>query len=113
MFEKVDAGLSKESQEKIIKLFNEKWKNQVYKVCGKNDYNIAQQILHEGEIYLKETINVTDTLERKAVIFLSVFLPIAIASIGVSFKVFLDHNLLYSFALLFFMISIALYFDYF
>ena len=36
----------------------------------KNALDIAKQILHAGEIYLKETVNATDALERKATIFL-------------------------------------------
>lgn len=74
-----------------------------------NKQKIANQILHEGEIYLKETISVTDTLERKAAIFLSVFASIATAPMVIAVKMLYDGNFYSSFFSFFLMLSLGFY----
>lgn len=71
---------------------------------------IAKQILHEGEIYLKETINATDALERKATIFFSVFMSLAtaVASI-IATKLTFMSIISVAFFLFFCSLSIGLY----
>lgn len=70
---------------------------------------IAKQILHEGEIYLKETIAATDALERKATVFLSVFVAIATASIGKSYETFSEDGSLTPYTVFFLILSIGTY----
>lgn len=74
-----------------------------------NKQKIADQILREGEIYLKETINVTDSLERKAAIFLSVFLSIATALMGIAVKMLSEDNFSSSSFAFFLMLSLGFY----
>lgn len=74
-----------------------------------NKQKIADQILHEGEIYLKETLNVTDALERKAAIFLSVFVSVATASMGIAVKMLSDQIFYTSFFAFFLMLSVGFY----
>jgi len=75
----------------------------------RNDLEIAKQILHAGEIYLKETICATDALERKAAIFFSVFMLIATASIAISMQLFFLDNVMYAFIAFFLIFGVGLY----
>ena len=56
--------------------------NKDKKINDKDRVEIAKQIIHEGEIYLKETISASDAIDRKATIFLSVFISLPTALVG-------------------------------
>ena len=53
---------------------------------AKNKLERAKQIFQSVELYFKETVNVTDALERKATIFFSVFMSIATACIAITIR---------------------------